>query len=212
MMTWHPTRPTELEECLKINPKGMGHELVGRARAVAVWQWLLKTRSTQAFAIESDEPIQGRQIVGFGASVFVSAAFAERELADPKPGLNARLISGIASGQAIVLSEKQLGYENAQGRLHSIVLQGGSMLEGLTPEQCQDVLRQVSLGVIGCLDGYQVRHALARRLRRRTAADDAGNPRGYFSARETRVGLRIVRSHCHLWPRNRPHAGWLDHG
>jgi hypothetical protein len=34
------------------------------------------------------------------------------------------------------------------------------MLEGLTPEQCQDVLRQVSLGVIGCLDGYQVRRAL----------------------------------------------------
>ena len=160
MMTWHPTRPTELEECLSINPKGMGHELVGRARALAVWQWLLKGQSTQAFAIESDELIQGNRIVGFGASVFVSAAFAERELADLKPGLNARLISGIASGQAIVLSAKQIGYENAQGRLHLIVLQGGSMLEGLTPEQCQDVLRQVSLGVIGCLDGYQVRRAL----------------------------------------------------
>jgi hypothetical protein len=160
MMTWHPIRPAELEECLSINPKGMGHELVGRARALAVWHWLLKTRSFQGFAIESDQPIQGHRIVGFGASAFVSAAFAERELADPKPGLNARLVSGIACGQAIVPSAKQVGYENAQGRLHLIVLQGGSMLEVLTPEQCQDVLRQVSLGVIGCLDGYQVCRAL----------------------------------------------------
>jgi hypothetical protein len=160
MMTWHAIRPAELEECLNISPKGMGHELAGRARALAVWRWLLKTRSIQGFAIESDEPIQGHWIVGFGASVFVSAAFAERELADPKPGLNARLIAGIASGKAIVPSAKQVGFENAQGRLHLIVLQGGSMLEVLTPEQCQDALRQVSLGVIGCLDGYQVRRAL----------------------------------------------------
>ena len=160
MMFWRPVRPVELEECLSINPKGMGHEIVGRARALAAWQELLKSRSFQSFAIESDESIPGHRIVGFGASVFVSAAFTKRETADPKPGLNSRLISRIDSGQAIVLTPKQVAYENAQGSLHLIVLQGGSMLDVLTPEQCQDALRQVGLAVFSCLDGYQIRLAL----------------------------------------------------
>jgi hypothetical protein len=160
MMSWRPIRPAELEVCLNINPKGMGHEIVGRARALAAWKGLLKSRSFQSFAIESDEPIQGHRIVGFGASVFVSAAFLERETADPQPGLNARLISSITSGQAVVLSAKQVGYENAKGSLHLIVLQGGSMLEVLTPEQRQDILRQVGLAVFSCLDGYQIRRSL----------------------------------------------------
>jgi hypothetical protein len=159
-MSWRPVRPADLEECLSINPKGMGHEIVGRARAVAAWQGLLKSRSFQSFAIESDEPIHRHRIAGFGASVFVSAEFVKREIADPKPGLNARLMSSIASGEAIVPTAKQVAYENAQGSLHLIVLQGGSMLEGLTPEQCQDVLRQVGLAVFSCLDGYQIRIAL----------------------------------------------------
>jgi hypothetical protein len=196
MMTWHPIRPAELGECLRISPKGMGHELVGRARAVAVWQWLLKTRSIQGFAIESDEPIQGHRIVGFGASVFVSAPFAERELADPKPGLNARLISGIASGQAIVPSAKQVGFENAQGRLHLIVLQGGSMLEVLTPEQCQDALRQVSLGVMGCLDGYQVRRALME------------TPSAVDIERAKLFPIWQVRSTHESFHRNNPGSSW----
>lgn len=176
MMSWRPIRPAELEVCLSINPKGLGHEIVGRTRAIAVWRWLLKSRSFQSFAIESDKPIQGHGIVGFGASVFVSAAFVEREAADPKPGVNSRLISGIASSQPIVLSAKQVGYENAQGRLHLIVLQGGSMLDGLSPEQCQDVLRQVSLAVPSCLDGYRVRRALLET----TSAAEIANAKSFL--------------------------------
>jgi hypothetical protein len=157
MMSYRPIRAAELEECLSINPKGMGHELVGRARAVAAWRSLLKARSFQAVVIVSDEPIKGHRIVGFAASVFVSAAFAEREIADPKPGLNARLISIIASGQPVVLTAKQLGSENAQGCLHLIVLQPCSVLDVLTQGQCLDVLRQASLATLSCHDGYQVR-------------------------------------------------------
>jgi hypothetical protein len=159
-MSWRPIRPAELEECLDINPRGMGHEFVGRARTVAVWKWMQKARSFQAVVIESDEPVKGHRIVGFAASVFVSAPFAESELADPKPGLNARLISSIASGQAMVLSAKQLGYENAQGRLNLIVLQPISMLNVLTPEQGLDVLRQASLATLSCHDGYRVQRVI----------------------------------------------------
>lgn len=160
MMSWRPIRPADLGECLSLNPKSMGHELVGRARALAAWQRLQSSRSFRAVAIESDEPIKGHRIVGFAASVFVSASFAERESADPKPGVNARLISSVASGEAVVLTPEQLAYENTQGCLHLIVVQPGAMPDVLTPEECQDVLRQISLANLACFDGYRVRQVL----------------------------------------------------
>jgi len=160
MMSWRPIRPAELDECLSLNPKSMGDELVGRARALAAWQRLRMARSFRAVVIESDVPIKGHRIVGFAANVFVSAAFAEREIADPKPGVNARLISSIASGDAVVLTAKQLAYENTQGCLHLIVVQPCSMPAVLTPEERQDVIRQVSLANLSCFDGYRVRQVL----------------------------------------------------
>ncbi len=160
MMSWRPIRPAELEKCLSLDPKHMGDELVGRARAVAAWQRLQKARSFRAVVIESDVPIRGHRIVGFAAAVFVSASFAEREIADPQPGLNARLIASIASGDALVLTAKQLAYENTQSSLHLIVVQGCSMPTLLTPEERQDVIRQVSLANLACFDGYRVRQVL----------------------------------------------------
>jgi hypothetical protein len=161
MMSWRPIRPVDLEECLRINPKGMGHEFVGRVRALAAWQWLLKARSFQAAVVESDVPIKGHRIVGFAASVFVSAAFAEGEAADPKPGLNARLISSIASDEAVILAAKELGYANAQGNLYLIVLQPCSVLHVLTPQQYQGVVSEVTLSCLYYHDGYQVRMVLS---------------------------------------------------
>jgi hypothetical protein len=134
----------------------MGHEFVGRARALAAWQGLLTARSFQAVVFESDEPIQGHRIVGFAASVFVSAGFAEGEAADPKPGLNARLIASIVSSKSVVLTAKELAHANAQGCLHLIILQGGAMVDGLTREQREDVLRLVSFASLSLHDGYQV--------------------------------------------------------
>lgn len=64
MMSWRPVQLAEIRECLNLNPKGMGHELVGRERAIAAWPGLVKCASFQAVVIESDEPIQGRRIVG----------------------------------------------------------------------------------------------------------------------------------------------------
>lgn len=127
MMSWRPIRPAELEECLSLSPKRMGDEIVGRARAGAAWHWLLRSRSFRGVVIESDVAIKGHRIVGFAANVFVSASFAEREIADPQPGLNGRLISSIARGDAVVLTAKQLAYDNTKGCVHLIVVQPGSM-------------------------------------------------------------------------------------
>ena len=43
------------------------------------------------------------------------------------------------------------------------------------------------------------------------AADDAGNPRRYFPARETRLGVRTVWNHHRLRPCHWSHAGRLDY-
>lgn len=52
MMSWRPVQLAEIRECLNLNPKGMGHELVGRERAIAAWPGLVKCASFQAVVIE----------------------------------------------------------------------------------------------------------------------------------------------------------------
>jgi hypothetical protein len=161
MMRWRPIRPETLRESLSIYPSKMGHELVGQSKALAAWQWLLKSRSFQAAFVESDKPIKGHGIVGFGASVFVSAAFSDREIADPRPGLNARLIDSIVSRQPVVLNSDELRRGNAQGSLHKIGLQHCWRTDSLTPLECQEVNRQLILAMIHYEDGYRLRRILA---------------------------------------------------
>ena len=50
-----------------------------------------------------------------------------------------------------------------------------------------------------------------RRLRGRTAADDASNSRGYVPARETRIGFRSIWRHGHLRSGNRPDSRGMAH-
>lgn len=160
MFSWRAIRPDRLRESLRINPSAMGNELVGESRAFAAWQWLLRSPPFQAAFVESDERIKGHRIVGFGASVFVSARFAERECADPRPGLNARIVSSIVSGHPVVLTYDELRRGNARGSLNLIPLQHCWRADLLTPSQCQETHRQLCLAAVYYEEGYRVQRIL----------------------------------------------------
>src|SRR4051812_26674768 len=121
-MMWRPAEYKDLKECLSLNPAAMGLEIVGHNRALAAWRTLLHTRSFNSAVIESEPPIAGHRIMGFGASVFVSAAFAAQEVSLPKPGINARIIASIASDKSVVLTEDELRHDNTRGGLHIVFL------------------------------------------------------------------------------------------
>jgi len=121
-MFWRALREEDLISCLDIDPRRVGAELVGKDRAIEAWKALMRSGVFQSAVIESDPPVAGHRIVAFGAAVFVSRAFADQEISNPRPGLNARVIASVDSGNPMVLSESQLRSANTDGGLDLVIL------------------------------------------------------------------------------------------
>jgi hypothetical protein len=112
----------DLCDSLAICPYSAGHEIVGPARAFAAWQRLIAARSFAGAVVEADAPIAGSRLVGMGAAVFVNEAFADHEIAEPEPGLNARIVASIDSGRPVILSDGELGHANSSSGLDLVIL------------------------------------------------------------------------------------------
>lgn len=133
-------RDEDLIECLELNAARIGDELVGRAPAVEIWKRLIRSRSFNSTVIEAARPPQGHRIVGFGSAVFVSPAFAEAELSNPRPGLNSRIIASIDAGRSVVLSEAELRSGNSRGGLNLVVLFASWRRDILNPDGVSEVI------------------------------------------------------------------------
>jgi hypothetical protein len=112
-MNWRPISESDLSECLNIQPACLGDQIVGRRTTLSVWQSLLDHPSFQANVIESDRPIAGHKILACGMGVFVTKEFADKEIKNPRSGLNSRIIAAIVAGESVVLSRNQIGAGNA---------------------------------------------------------------------------------------------------
>src|SRR5438552_2466266 len=95
------SRNQALIECLEVQPARIGAESVGRSEALRAWKKLIQSRAFNSEVIEVVPPVNAHRIVGFGASVFVSPTFAQDEISNPRPGLNARIIASIACGRPV---------------------------------------------------------------------------------------------------------------
>jgi DNA-binding NarL/FixJ family response regulator len=129
-MYWRSIREADLLECLEIQPACIGDRLLGRGETLRVWRELLATPAFQANVIESEAPIAGHRIVACGLGVFVGRTFVDRELAEPRPGLNSRIIASVASGDPCVLDREAIAAGNAGSGLDFVNLYG-SWREGV---------------------------------------------------------------------------------
>jgi hypothetical protein len=123
-MYWRPISEADLSKCLEIQPECLGDQTVGRTTALRVWSALLDNPAFKANVIESERPIAGHKIVACGMGVFVTKAFADGEIRNPRPGLNSRIIAGLASGESVVLSRTQIGAGNAGEGLDFVNMYG----------------------------------------------------------------------------------------
>jgi len=123
-MYWRPISEPDLSECLNIQLACLGDEIVDRRTALRIWKSLLDHPAFQANVIESDRPIAGHSIVACGMGVFVTKAFADREIKTPRPGINSRIIAGLVSGDSVVLSRNQIAAGNAGEGLDFVNMYG----------------------------------------------------------------------------------------
>lgn len=159
-MYWRPIREPDLLPCLNLQPASVGDAFTGRDAALRVWRSFLQDPAFHGTVMESDVPVAGQTIVGCGLGVFVTTAFANREIADPKPGLNARIIAGVAQHKPVVLSRAEIAAGNAGGGLDFVNLFGTWREGALNADQLAEVQALLGTSFVEHLGGYRFHRVL----------------------------------------------------
>jgi len=159
-MYWRPFAEADLSACLDIQPASMGDQIVDRTTALRIWKGLLHEPSFKANVIESERPLAGHKIVACGMGVFVTAEFAEQEIRNPRPGLNSRIIAGVARGDSILLSRAQIGAGNAGDGLDFVNMYG-TWREGImNADQLAEVHALLGTSFVEHFAGYHFKRVL----------------------------------------------------
>jgi hypothetical protein len=159
-MSWRTITEADLPSCLEVRPANLGDELVGREAAVAAWRILVADPFFITAAFEADPSIQGRRIIAFGASAFVSAAFMDAEIAHPQPCINSRIIASVHAGQSVVLTPDQIANANAGAGLDTVILSGSWCHTILSPSESTEVQTLIPMAYIALNAGYRLRRIL----------------------------------------------------
>jgi DNA-binding CsgD family transcriptional regulator len=159
-MYWRPIRKADLSPCLETQPACLGAQIVGRNEALRVWKDFLNNPSFQATVIESELPIAGHKIVACGMGAFVTRAFADREIRDPRPGLNSRIIARVAAGEPVLLTRAEIGVANAGEGLDFVNLYGTWRDGIMNPDQLAEVHALLGTSFVEHFAGYRFNRVL----------------------------------------------------
>lgn len=159
-MYWRPISESDLAECLEIQPACLGDGIVGRSTALRVWKSLLDNPSFHANVIESERPFGRHKIVACGMGVFVTSAFADREIRNPRPGLNSRIIAGIASGDSMVLNRAQIAAGNAGEGIDFVNMYGTWRDRIMNADQLAEVQALLGSSFVEHFAGYRFNRVL----------------------------------------------------
>jgi hypothetical protein len=165
-MYWRAISEADLSECLEIQPACIGDQIVGRGAALRIWKSLLDNAAFKANVIESERALAGRKIVACGMGVFVTKAFADREIRAPRTGLNSRILEGIASGEPTLLTSAQIGAGNA-GDGNDFVNMYGTWRDGvMTADQLAEVQTLLGTSFVEHFAGYRFNRVLKEAIGR----------------------------------------------
>jgi hypothetical protein len=159
-MTCREVSHADLTTCLNIQPECIGDHLVGREVALRIWRELLCSPSFLGMVIETDRSIAGHRIIACGLGVFVSARFADEEIANPRPGLNSRIIASIAYGRKVVLDYKELGVGNAGEGLDFVNMYGTWRQELLSRQETLELYALFGSSFADSHAGYRLNRIL----------------------------------------------------
>ena len=162
-MYWRPIRKADLSQCLETQPACLGDQIVGRKTALGIWKGFLDNPAFLGTVIESEVPIAGQKIVACGLGVFVTAAFADREIADPRPGLNSRIIARVGAGfveEPVLLTRAEIGEGNAGDGLDFVNMYGTWRDGIMNRDQLAEVHALLGTSFVEHFAGYRFNRVL----------------------------------------------------
>jgi hypothetical protein len=160
-ITWRPAAWTDIEPSLSIQPRNRGDALVGAEAALDCWRYVSCDPFFASAILEATPAIQGQRLIGFGASVLISPAFADAEIGNPRPDINSRVMAAIHSGQAVLATRAEVGRANAGDGIDVLVLYGNWRDEILKPTERYAVQTLLASSFTEWLAGYKIRRILS---------------------------------------------------
>ncbi|HEX4008006.1 MAG TPA: hypothetical protein VHX60_17665 [Acidobacteriaceae bacterium] len=164
-----PATWADIEPGLSMQEWNRGSALVGMEAARQCWQRLFRSPFFGSAVLEAHPPIEGNRLVGFGASVLVTSAFADAELAHPRPDINARIVAALHAGEPVVPTRDQVAEANAGAGIDVVVLCGRTWrYELLSPEQSHEAQHLLASGFAEGHAGYRMHRVLCESAAPRT--------------------------------------------
>ena len=157
---WRTATWRDIEESLSFHGAYKGDARVGSDAALRCWRDLVRDPFFASAALVADPAIRGYRLVGVGASVLVSRAFADAEIANPRPDINSRIIASIHSGRSVLATRNEVARANACGGVDVVVLGGIWHDQILSAAERQEVQTILATSFTEALSGYRVRDIL----------------------------------------------------
>jgi hypothetical protein len=149
------TTADDLPTCREMLHPGLRIGQDARDRLVSLWTELLP-RSTTFAVIEDPARPHPDSIEAFGASVFVTDAFAAAFSSGPRPYLSAIIYDEILSGRSPVLTRAQIRESNSSTGLNVAVLHFCLRNPDMSDARTQKALQAGSAAFYFCHAGYKL--------------------------------------------------------
>jgi hypothetical protein len=155
-----PIGKPDHHECLLLQPDRLGAERIGMKRALRAWTTILSDGDACIASLVEKISPGSSEIVGFGLAVFVSSSFADAMLANPQPGLNARIIESIDAGKSVIPPYRYLQTANASATLDHVVMYSTEKLSSLNSNELSLVRNCLARAYFDSFVGYRLQRML----------------------------------------------------
>lgn len=121
-MRFRLTQPEDFAAALAFLPRAFCYSPTLLDALPDIWSELLRSGRLISGVVEELSAPPGKQLLGVGLSVFVSDAFADDILVNPRPYANARLHDMLLAGHSLVLNPREIAQHNLNGGLNLMPL------------------------------------------------------------------------------------------
>src|ERR1035438_853691 len=159
-MTWRPAVWADAEEGLSIQPKNWGDALVGFEAALEAWRSIVASPFFASAVLDRRAAHKAAELIGFGAAIFITSAFAEAEIGNPSPDVNSRAVAAIAARQPLLATYQEVAQANAGAGVDVLVLCGNWRAENLNSDERQMLHTLFASSFAEWVAGYRIRRIL----------------------------------------------------
>jgi DNA-binding CsgD family transcriptional regulator len=129
--------------------------------AIQSWQRLLNDPFFLSAVVESDPPIKGHRVIGFGSAILVDSRFADDEICNPRPYIASRVISSLYTGSSAPATRDLVAKANALNGIDVAILYNGWRDDILVPDEKHAVRVALTTSLAEVLTGFHIHRIIA---------------------------------------------------